>query len=112
MLRCVTPAAKTFSIGNPYLPSKHAITYSVTQKHDGWRIEATFPKRVSSSDKMRVLDWFHEYRANVIRTNPLWRVAFNATSNSYVLEIYPARDIRELAEAAETVKRLWHEAVE
>ena len=99
------------AVANPYLGSDRAITYTVIKTPDGWRIEVTFPKRVSPSDRMKVLDWFHSYRSEVRRINPLWLASFHVGDNGYVLEIRPVNDVRQLVEAGEQVKEIWDETL-
>jgi hypothetical protein len=100
--RC-TPAP-----ANPYLGCGDAIVYSVNKIADGWKISATLPESTSPSDRVKVIDWFHSYRAEVRRTNPLWLASFRigASNNDYVLEIRPTGNLRQLAEEGEKVREI------
>jgi len=95
------------SWANRYLGGGDAIVYSVSRVPDGWKISATVPKKASPSDRMKVIDWFHNYRAQVRRSNPLWLANFYVQDDGYVLEVRPTHDVRQLAEAGEKVKEIW-----
>jgi hypothetical protein len=99
------------TLSNPYLGSERAITYSVTKMPDGWRIQAEMPKHVSPLDRTKVLDWFHDYRSQVRRTNPFWLASFHVIDDGYALEIRPTHDVRQLAEAGEKVKEIWDDTL-
>ena len=98
-------------LANPYLECEAAITYNVTKTRDGWKIEAALPRSISPADRAKVIDWFHTYRAEVRRNNPLWLANFRVSDTGYVLEIKPFHDVRRLAEAGEQVKEIWDETV-
>jgi hypothetical protein len=98
----------TPALANPYLGSGDAIVYSVNKISDGWKISATLPESTSPNDRMKVIDWFHSYRAEVRRINPLWLASFRigGSNNDYVLEIRPTGNIRQLAEEGEKVREI------
>jgi hypothetical protein len=106
-----TRARQVCSSANPYLESNAAITYRVIKTSDGWKIEADLPTRVSPKDRAKVIRWFHAYRMNVRKHNPLWLANFRVSENGYILDIKPFNDVRKLAEAGEEVKELWDDTV-
>jgi len=57
---------------------------------------------------MKVIDWFHSYRAEIRRVNPLWVANFRVGvgNNDYTLEVRPTRNIRQLAEQGEKVREI------
>ena len=99
------------SIANPYSGSANAIVYAVTKVPDGWKVSATVPEKTSPDDRMKVIDWFHTYRAAVRRSNPFWLANFHVGDSGYVLEIRPTADVRQLVEAGEKVKEIWDDTL-
>ena len=94
-------------LANPYQSPGKAILYGLTQTADGYALQVTMPRgHVASSDRLKVINWLHEYRSQVIHANPLWCANFRTTENGYTLEIKPMSGPRQLACEGDRVREL------
>ena len=92
-------------------PSPDAIVYNVVKLDDGWKIEAVFPKYISTADRQTVISWFHDYRSQVRRLHPLWVTSFRTLERGYALEVKPAKDPRDLMEKVQNLKSIWTDEI-
>lgn len=72
------------------------IVYNLLRTSAGWQLQAFLPRRVSIADKIKVIDWFHDYRTAVQKQHPLWLTSFNATDHAYFLDIVQASSPKDL----------------
>ena len=90
--------------------SAKPIVYSVLRTDRGWMVYASLPQKISPSDRIKVIDWFHSYRSEIQRMNPRWQTMFYASEGTYSLDVVPATDppalIAQAVEAAQTWKQL------
>jgi len=100
------------SIANPYQSQSKAITYGLTKTGDGYALQVTMPKsRVSASDRMKVIQWLHEYRSQFLHANPMWCANFRTMENGYLLEIRPMAGPRQIACEGDRVRELWQRSL-
>ena len=91
--------------------SPKSIVYNVEKSDQGWRIEAQIPNGTSSQDKLKVLNWFQDYRNKVRQLHPLWISRFSSSSAGYSLEIRPTHGARDLVENGQDLKAVWTDEV-
>ena len=92
----------TNSIASIVRAQKRKIVYNVLRTNNGWQVQAFMPKGVSGDDRILVLDWFHQYRAEVHRRHPLWITTFNPAERAYVLDIVQASSSKDFIVKATT----------
>lgn len=96
---------------NRYRVAKNAITYSIFRTGSGYEIQAFVPEHTSSTDRLKVVQWFRTYRDSVRRENPLLSVRFHNLEHGYGLEIKPCKSCRPIDEDGELVKRILQESL-
>lgn len=96
---------------NTYFKRQDAINYNVRKLTDGWKIEISVPKNVSSQDRAKVIDWIHSYRQTVREQNPTWLSTFRVEGAGYSLEIKPAQNFRKVLESGEQTREFWGETL-
>lgn len=86
--------------------------YNIAKMDDGWRIEATFNRRVSPEDRRTVIQWFQQYRSNLRHQHPLWVANFRTLDNrGYALEVKPVSKPRDLMEKGQNLKGIWTDEI-
>jgi hypothetical protein len=103
--------SKHFCAANPYETSETtAITYGLTRMKDGYVLQVVLPSKghLSCSDQIKIIDWLHEYRNQVVRANPTWYTSFKTTENGYTLEIRPVKLLKDVACEGDRVREVWH----
>ena len=70
---------------------------------DGWRFHVQLPRRVSRSDRRKVLEWLHNYSAEVRRQKPLWSARLTQSQQDLTLDLLSADDPRQAI--ANAIKR-------
>jgi hypothetical protein len=76
----------------------------------GWRLEAYVPHRVSSSDRVKVLEWLDSYSSEVKRKHPHWLTRFREADQVYFLDIHPvqnAKDVKAMTQYLQT--EMWQQ---
>ncbi len=90
--------------------TRKPIVYNVVKTPSGWQIQAILPPRLSPSDKIKIIDWFHTYRSTIRAEHPGWSTTFHASESVYLLTVIPTIDqsavIAAAVEAAQTWKQL------
>ena len=81
---------------DPPVSGKKIIVYNVLHTQTGWQIQAFLPKRISPDDRVKIIDWMHNYRSEVRRQNPFWITMFHSTEYAYFLDIIHNNDAKEL----------------
>jgi len=102
------------TLSNPYLSRKNkSIVYNVVRTANGWQVEAVMPSKVPPSDRLKVLDWFKEYREQVRSAHPLWSTVFHPAEGRYTLDIRTvASNDKELMATGEALKSLCGEILD
>jgi hypothetical protein len=76
--------------------SDKAIVYNLLTMDSGWRLEAYVPRRVSSSDRVKVLEWLGSYSSEVKRRHPQWLTRFREADQVYFLDIHPVQSTKDV----------------
>lgn len=98
---------------NPYLSRKNRyIAYNVSRTVDGWNVEVVVPRKVPSSDRIKVLEWIRAYREEVRNAHPLWSTVLHPSEERYTLEIRKTNSDRELIATGEQLKSICGEILE
>jgi len=98
---------------NPYLSNRNkSIIYNVRDTEDGWTIEVIMPRSVPASDRIKVLEWLREYRAQIKLLHPIWSTVLHPSANCYRLEIRKTNSDKELIAAGEQLKSICGEILE
>jgi hypothetical protein len=83
----------------------------MTPGHNGWRVNVFIPHRVNPQDRVKVIQWLGNYRAEVRRTLPDAIVSFKQPSpDHYFLEIKRVEfstDVRKTQ--VEKLDHLWQQ---
>jgi hypothetical protein len=91
--------------------SVKTIDLNIERTENGWRVQATLPKGVAADDRMKLLQWFQQYRSSVRQLHPLWITSFYSTDHGYCLEIRAVSDPKELLEKGQNLKRIWTDEI-
>ena len=95
---------------NPFVRSKrNSIVYNVVPTSRGWQVQALVPDRISTDDRIKVIDWFHAYRSTVHRQYPFWLTTFHTADHGYFLDILKADDPREMLSHAVGTGTAWQQ---
>ena len=62
---------------------------------DGWRFHVQLPRRVSRSDRRKVLEWLHNYSSEVRRQKPFWSARLTRSRQDVTLDSLAADDPRD-----------------
>lgn len=82
------------------LNNRKPIVYNVNPLGHGFQIQAVLPRRVDPNDRVKVIDWFRDYRVQVHNLNPYWVTMFHVNGNTYALDVIQADGPRQLVERA------------
>lgn len=86
------------------------IVYNVLKTDTGWRIEAKLPKRVPSTDRIKVLTWLDSYANQVRIRHPRWNTRFRATDRAYFVEIHQLDTPADVAKATQALEgEMWQQ---
>ena len=59
---------------------------------NGWRFHVQLPRRVSRSDRRKVLEWLHNYSSEVRRQKPFWSARLTQSRQDLTLDLLAADD--------------------
>ena len=99
--------------GTLFVPSIHgeiaagSITLNTMDLGDSWMVSVEVPPKTHPEDRRKLLDWIHEYRSSIRKTNPTWIVKDSLTENGYALRIFPVETGKQLRNALNGVMESW-----
>jgi len=70
------------------------------------------PSSVSASDRIRILEWFGDYRNQVRKKHPQWSTIFHPSQRRYVLEIRKINSDREVIATGEDLRTVCGEMMD
>ncbi len=96
---------------NRYRAPDNSISLNTVRTEHGWRIDASISGKISANDRVKLIQWFHDYRSKLRQLHPLWITRFSSSPTGYTLDIRPMQSMREVAEKGEDLKSIWTDEV-
>ena len=78
--------------------------------NNGFQIQAVLPKSLPPDDRIKVIDWFHNYRNQVRNEHPMWTTLFRSHDDRmYSLYIIPTETPKQQIAQAVTAFPMWEQ---